>query len=458
MNENLKDRDVILVKEKDSDKLNVLSEINTEGELETVSPNLKNQHSFMKFDRHGNALDNFLENFGRQFRDPTEFMLFKVPADRVEEAANNLQEALKNPDSPVNRAFLDVHRVEPPTPKEYAIQPGLVDWQKLEHYGITREGLEKTGNMDRLLDYRKTGLVPVAIKFDGETLRSDARFSLRKQEDGTFSPAIHLIRHKPELERPYFGVRFTKEDRDMLEKADNLGRVAEAEFKPGEKTPVLISLDKLTNEISSFRQEWIRVPDTYKGIELSEEQKHKLGNGEKVELKDMTSKEGRKFDAGVQFNADKRLFELVFADRKKQSQNQKETQQGETKSPYIPKKIGGVNLTDQQRGDLKAGQTVYLAGMTDREGQKYDAYVKVNTEKNKLDFFKNNPDEAKKQGAEATPDNTHNTQVAQNNEGKTAEATKNVKEPLGKGQTQPTEKQAAKQEQDKLKKGRGVKM
>jgi hypothetical protein len=72
------------------------------------------------------------------------------------------------------------------------------------------------------------------------------------------------------------------------------------------------------------------------------------------------------------------------------------------------------------------------------------------------------PDRAKKQGAEVTPDNVHKTQVAGNNDGKTTEAVKNVKEPLRKGQAQPDEnqakKQAAKQEQDKPKKSGSVKM
>jgi hypothetical protein len=97
--------------------------------------------------------------------------------------------------------------------------------------------------------------------------------------------------------------------------------------------------------------------------------------------------------------------------------------------------------------------------MKDKEGQDFNAYVKVNAEKGKLEFFKWNPDKAKKQSAEVTPDNVHRTQVAKNSEGKTTEATKNVKEPLKSGQTQPSEKQAEKQQQEqKPKKGKGMKM
>jgi hypothetical protein len=54
--------------------------------------------------------------------------------------------------------------------------------------------------------------------------------------------------------------------------------------------------------------------------------------------------------------------------------------------------------------------------------------------------------QAKKQ---AQPAEGFKTQVAVNNEGKTNEATKKVDEPLKKGQTRPTEKQAEKKEQKK---------
>jgi hypothetical protein len=159
----------------------------------------------------------------------------------------------------------------------HAITPELVHWDKLEKFGITRESLEKNGNLEKMLDYRKTDLMPVSIKIDDETtLRTDARFSLRKRQDGTFVPAVHTIRHKPDLERPYFGVKFTEEDKKSLLTNGNLGRVVNAESRPGEKTPILLSLDKLTNELVAFRADKITVPEKIKGVELNEQQKKEL--------------------------------------------------------------------------------------------------------------------------------------------------------------------------------------
>jgi hypothetical protein len=478
MDEKLKDRDVLLVREKGSDELKVAG-MDRDGKVKQAKAD-SNNPDLLKIDKNGNILENFFENFMRQVKDPTRFEFFRVPMEKLKETIRKLQEAFKNPEKPKNKEFIGLYRIDPEdflkkqgqaqeqtqsqpqapvqtSEKNYAINPGLVQWEKFEKYGITREGLEKSGNLDKLLNYDKTSLMPVAMKFDGETLRSDARFSLKKMEDGSFAPSAHLIRKEPELERLYFGIKFTEEDKRNLLATGNLGRAVEAEFKQGEKTPVLLSLDKQTNELVAFRKEWLKIPDAYKGVQLNEEQKQKLENGEKVKIEGMTSTKGKKFDGEVQFNADKRYFELIFNNDKKQSQSQTNNQ-SETDGVRIPKTLLGVALSEKQQTGLKAGQTVYVSGMKDKAGQEFNAYVKVNFEKNKLDFTKYNPDRAKKQGAEVTPDNVHKTQVAKNNDGKTTEATKNVKEPLRKGQTQPDENQAKKQKQEQKPKGKKMKM
>lgn len=322
----------------------------------------------------------------------------------------------------------------------------------------TREGLEKSGNLGKLLNYDKTNLLPVSMSFDGETVRSDARFSLRKQEDGSYAPKAHLIQKEPELERPYFGIKFTDEDKKNLLETKNLGRVVEAEFKPGEKTPILLSLDKQTNELVAYRKEWLKVPDTYKQAPLSAEQQQKMGNGEKVKVEGMISTKGKPFDGEVQFNADKRYFELIFNNDRKQSQSHKQGNE-----PLdAPKTFRKKELSEDRRSSLNEGKTVHTGELTDRNGKKYSGYVTLNKESGKLDFmFPKDYKDALAAGR-VIPDDRHKTQVAVNSEGKTNEATRNVKEPLKSGQTQPTEKQAEKkaekQEQDKPKRGKGVKM
>ena len=65
----------------------------------------------------------------------------------------------------------------------------------------------------------------------------------------------------------------------------------------------------------------------------------------------------------------------------------------------------------------------------------------------------------KRQAQQVAPSNESRTQVAVNNDGKTNEATKNLREPLQKGQTNPKDaRQQQQQEKPQKKTGKGMKM
>jgi hypothetical protein len=454
MNEKLKDRDVLLVKEKGSNELRT-AQMGKDGKVKTAKPDGDNP-DFLRIDRHGNILENFFANFMRQVKEPTRFEFFRVPADKIGEVMQKLQEAFQNPDKPENKAFIDAHRVDT-VGRAYAIKPERVDWSQFERIGISRETLEKTGNLEKLLNWQKTDLLPISPKFDDVTLRTDARLALRENADGKVSLSIHAIRREPELDRPYFGVRFTEEDKQNMLKTGNLGRIAEAEFKQGEKTPVYLSIDKQTNELIAIRADRIKIPENIKGVQLDENQRQQLGEGKAVWVEGMTSKKNTPFDAFVQFDADRRGFGFRFDNERQQSQHQ---QQGNAQND-VPKTFRKQELSEDQRSSLREGKTVHVSGLVDKKGKMYSGYITLNKETGKTDFmFPKDYKDALAAG-KVTPDDRHKTQVAVNSEGKTNEATKQAQakgEPLKKGQSQPTEKQAAKQEQEKPKKSKGMKM
>ncbi|KAA6322091.1 hypothetical protein EZS27_028336 [termite gut metagenome] len=470
MDEKLKDQDVLLVKEKNSNELKAVSGLNADGTPKTTPPKAENNPDFLKINKHSNVLENFFTNFMRQVKDPTHFLFFKAPENKVEDVAKDLQEAFTNPDKPENKDMLDMHRVEPKEhiqeqaqeqpqsqSSNHAIDESRIDWKQLEQLGISRETLEKTGSLDAMLNWQKSPvLLPITAQFNDMTLRTDARLSFRETTEGKLSPVIHALHHEPELDKYYFGMKFTDQDRENLLKTGNLGRIADVQYKQGETTPVFISIDKLTNEVVSVRAEKIKIPESIKGVSLDEKQRQALSEGKPVYVEGMTSKNGKEFSASIQVNAEKRGIEFRFDTDRKQGQAQRGQRQAETGEVRIPKTLLGIELQDKQRENLKAGQTVYVSGMKDKKGQEFNAYVKVNAEKGKLEFLKWNPDKAKKQGAEITPDNASKTQVAVNSEGKTNEATKNVKEPLKAGQVQPTKKQ--KRQQNNQRKSQGISM
>jgi hypothetical protein len=479
MNEKLKDQDVLLVREKGSNELHTAN-MGKDGKVKTAKPEGENP-DFLKIDRHGNILENFFANFMRQVKEPTRFEFFRVPVDKFGEVMQKLQEAFKHPDKPENKEFIDAHRVDTDElvrkqtqkeekaerqspaqakqspPSEYAVNPERVDWSQFERIGISRETLEKTGNLEKLLNWQKTDLLPISPKFDDVTLRTDARLALRENADGKLSLSIHAIRLRPEVDRPYFGVRFSEEDKQNIWKTGNLGRIAEAEFRPGEKTPVYLSIDKQTNELVAIRTDKVKIPENIKGVTLNDEQKKSLSEGKAVWVEGMTSRKNTPFDAFVQFDADRRGFGFRFDNDRKQSQSQ---QQGNAQND-VPKTFRKQELSEDQRSSLREGKTVHVGGLVDKKGKMYSGYITLNKETGKTDFmFPKDYKDALAAG-KVTPDDRHKTQVAVNSEGKTNEATRQAQakgEPLKKGQSQPDEKQAAKQEQEKPKKSKGMKM
>ena len=90
--------------------------------------------------------------------------------------------------------------------------------------------------------------------------------------------------------------------------------------------------------------------------------------------------------------------------------------------------------------------------MEDKKGQSYQGYITFNKETGKTNFeFPNQYKERVK------PTETHKVQTAVNSEGKTNEATKNIKEPLKSGQQTPkNEKQQEEPKAPEKSKGRKV--
>lgn len=83
MDEKIKDQEVLLVKEQKDENLKAVAGTDEKGGQKTFPPTADHEQSFLKFDKHSNALENFLSNFMRQFKHPTPLNFFKVPFERV---------------------------------------------------------------------------------------------------------------------------------------------------------------------------------------------------------------------------------------------------------------------------------------------------------------------------------------------------------------------------------------
>ena len=361
------------------------------------------------------------------------------------------------------------------------IDESKINWQELEEkWGVRRDDLEKSGDLTKMLNYGKSDLVKVSPKFGGEAFELDARLSFKKDGEGNISLVPHFIRKEQKLDE-YKEHKFSDEDRKNLRETGNLGRVVDlVDKETGEVTPSFISIDRKTNEITDIAASRVRIPERIGKTEITKQEQDMLRAGLPVRDKLVERKDGRKFVTTLQVNVEQRGVEFVpgtgRSPRTAQKQeaksdtSQNQTHSGENAANTTKErrntwtnedgsirpisKWSGVNFTEQQKADYVAGKTIKLENVTDKQGFHATMYLKFNPEKGRPYRYDTNPDNAQ----QVAPSNESRTQVAVNNEGKTNEATKNLKEPLQKGQTAPkTARQQ--QQQDKPKKtGKGMKM
>lgn len=439
-------------------KLSVVSGIDEKGNLKTTKAEATNQASFLKFNSKDGLLKNFMDNFLKQFNDPTRFGLYKVLAGNVEQGVDNLRTMLQSREKPESKQQLAEMGVPfedylPRQKNATAINPEKVDWKMLDSLGLSRERLEQSGELEKLLNWQKSNLVTIAVPVGDTTIYTEARLAFRTDENGNIGLAVHSMRKEPQLDYPYMGYKFSPEEKEQLLTTGNLGKTIEVTPKNGDPFSAYVSIDPQTNEIIALRADRVNIPKEIKGVTLSDAQYKNLVEGKAVKVEGMTSKRGKSFDATLQVNAEKKGIEFIFDNSRGFKERQQQTQQ-----QGAPHKLCGLELSEKQREALDSGRTLYLKNMVDKEGKSFNAYVRMDKEQNRPRFYKWNPDKSQKNGKVEAVAEEHKTQVAVNNHGKTNEATKHVQEPLKTGQTQPTAAQQQKQDENKQKKSRGRKM
>lgn len=492
---NPKDKVLLMRDEGDGNKLKVVKGIDKKGKIDAIDPMKAKQSDFLVIDKHADPIENFFKNFFNQAKNPSHTGFYAVTVDMLNKILTIDEKELEkyriNPNDYLNK---QQEQSTKEAPKQTAneekkesmetknqkneqqtefkqFDTNRIPESEYQKYGIKPENLE--GELTAMsYGYKSPHLVDITPNIEGVEYPMKARLSLEEQPDGSLKFIPHPYQNQVDLEKPFQGIMLPNDVKENLLATGNSGRVVELEpHTPGEKVQSLISIDKLTNRLEAVPLDKLTVSQTLKGTELSPEQQQALKEGKKVLVEGMTSKKTigtdnpRKFDAYVQFNAAKGGYDFSYdgLDRNKYQQNNRQKQgqkQEQQNGVRIPKKLLGVDLNEKQQNSLREGKAVYIQGMMkDGKGEPFNAYVKVNLEKNKLDFFKWNPDKAKKQGTDVKVAEGNKTQVAVNSQGKTNEATKHSKEPLKQGQQKPTENQQQQQETKKaVKKSKGVKM
>ena len=189
--------------EQEAGKLSVVSGIDEKGNLKTTEAEATNQASFLKFNSKDGLLKNFMDNFLKQFNDPTRFGLYKVLSNNVEQGVDNLRTMLQSREKPESKQQLAEMGVPfedylPRQKNATAIDPEKVDWKMLDSLGLSRERLEQSGELEKLLNWQKSNLMTIAVPVGDTTIYTEARLAFRTDENGNIGLAVHSMRKEPQ--------------------------------------------------------------------------------------------------------------------------------------------------------------------------------------------------------------------------------------------------------------------
>ena len=352
------EKDVLVVRDEKTGEISVVAGLNADGSPKRIPAKAENAQSFLQFDRHGDVLDNFFRNFFRQCREPSRFGFYRVAADQADKLLEVIKDLLKDPDG--NKEMLAPHKVdtsgyekkvqeeqsaekqEQPEQKQddepkkqeemeqkneqnqespqqtqgnrgyQPIDESKINWQKLEEkWGVKRDDLEKSGDLNRMLNYGKSDLVRVSPNFGGEAFELDARLSFKKDGEGNVSLVPHFIRKEQKLD-DYKEHKFSDDDRKNLRETGNLGRVVDlVDRETGEIIPSFVSIDRKTNEITDVSASKVRIPERIGKTEITKQEQDMLRAGLPVRDKLIERKDGRKFVTTLQVNVEQRGVEFV---------------------------------------------------------------------------------------------------------------------------------------------------
>ena len=343
--ENPQMSDIVLVLDKMELLIQAVSEINKNGKYSTVPADKEHQNSFLKIDRYATFFENFLKNFWSQLKDPTHFGLFTMKEEEfdkpeVKQAIEDLAEGKK---TKAVEDFLKKYEITPKNQTEQSINNQ--NSEEMAKKNQTQQPVvEANDQQNNQYRYNES-----MINWD--QLKNFGLSREYLQERGLLDSM--LKGYKTNQLVPInlnFGSAVLRTDARLSLQQSNTGEVVLA--------------------IHGIRKQ-PELERPYFGHIFSEEDKKNLletGNmGRVVELK------GRNGEYIPSFISLDKMTNEVVAMR--------------AENVYIPNEIKGVQLTDQEKDDLREGKKVYIEGMTAKSGNEFNAHIQVSAERRGIDFI-----------------------------------------------------------------------
>ncbi|WP_462136040.1 DUF3945 domain-containing protein [Porphyromonas uenonis] len=337
-------------------------------------------------------LEPFLRNFIR-FAKNGNYRLWLVPVlsqgiKGISAGIENLRQALSDPKN--HGEYIKDSRVRP---QDYLEAPTVTDGleAKLASLGLSKQILEERGQLENLLSFKPTDLLPVHIKTGDIDIRTEGRLTLRTQPDGSESISVRCVRKELNLEAPYMCCSFTDQDKESLLETGHLGRVAQLKGADGREFSAYISVDEDTNTLVYVPTARVYIPQTISGVDLSPDQRATLRAGKPLAFSGVSAK-GKEYTATIQVDACKRAMSFTFPT------NEMKQVLGTRRADGVPTMISGQVLTKEAQNKLAKGETLYLEGLKNSRTKKsFNSYVSYDASTQKVRYSKYDPTDLTKQ-------------------------------------------------------------
>ena len=343
--ENPQMSDIVLVLDKMELLIQAVSEINKNGKYSTVPADKEHQNSFLKIDRYATFFENFLKNFWSQLKDPTHFGLFTMKEEEfdkpeVKQAIEDLAEGKK---TKAVEEFLKKYEITPKNRTEQSINNQ--NSEEMAKKNQTQQPVvEANDQQNNQYRYNES-----MINWD--QLKNFGLSREYLQERGLLDSM--LKGYKTNQLVPInlnFGSAVLRTDARLSLQQSNTGEVVLA--------------------IHGIRKQPELERPYFGHIFTDEDRKNLLETGNMGRVVELKGRNGEYIPSFI--SLDKMTNEVVAM---------------RAENVYIPNEIKGVQLTDQEKNDLREGKKVYIEGMTAKSGNEFNAHIQVSAERRGIDFI-----------------------------------------------------------------------
>lgn len=344
--ENPQMSDIVLVLDKMELLLQAVSDINKNGKYSTVPADKEHQNSFLKIDRYATFFENFLKNFWSQLKDPTHFGLFTMKEEEFDkpEVKQAIEDLAAGKKTNAVEDFLKKYEIVPKNQTEQSINNQ--NQEEMAKKNQTQQPVVEANDQQQNPQYRYNESM---INWDQLKNFGISRDYL--QEKGLLDSMLKGYKTNQLVPITMnFGSAVLRTDARLSLQQSNTGEVVLA--------------------IHGIRKQPELERPYFGHVFTDDDRKNLLETGNMGRVVELNGRNGERIPSFISLD---KLTNEVVAMR--------------AENVYIPNEVKGVQLTDQEKNDLREGKKVYIEGMTAKSGNEFNAHIQVSAERRGIDFI-----------------------------------------------------------------------